>query len=105
MAVLSVKAPLSVPVFLISTSPVVVGSPGFMFEAVEDRGAGLVVARCVIVPAVKVLPAFADEAVKFAPEAPVTPTATRTVARAARVRRGLARRILNAGHWDELLGA
>ena len=32
---------------------------------------------------------------KLAPEAPVMPTATRTVARAARVRRGFAFRILN----------
>ena len=43
----------------------------------------------VIVPAVNVLAALADVAVKFAPEAAVMPTATSTVARAARVRLGL----------------
>ena len=42
----------------------------------------------VSVPVVNVLLGFADVAVKSAPEAAVTPTATSTVARAASVRLG-----------------
>ena len=75
-----------------------------MFAAVRIAPAPLSLLM-VSVPAVKVLPALAVDAVKSAPEAPVTPTATRTVARAARLRRGFALRLLKrdieGSSWGE----
>src|SRR4051794_24975498 len=78
-----------------TTVPVafVVASPGFMPEAVRIAP-GALSFDMVSEPAVKVLPALAVCAVKVAPEATVTPTATRMVARAASRRRGLARSAL-----------
>ena len=91
----SVNAPARLPVFLMTTVPVacVVASPGFMPEAVRIAP-GALSFDMVSAPAVKMLPAFAVEAVNVAPEATVTPTATRMVARAASRRRGLARSAL-----------
>ena len=73
----------------------------------EDRRGPAVVEDGLFEPAANVLFGFADWAVKLAPEAPVMPTATRTVARAARARRGFALRILNRdmGELLECLGA
>src|SRR5690242_9895226 len=54
------------------------------------------------VPALNVLAGFAEAAVKSAPEATVTPTATSTVASVARVRRGC--RVSGARRVMELPG-
>src|SRR4051812_29076607 len=83
----SVKAPLSVPVLAMSTVPSAGASPGRRPEAVRIAvlDALLDIAS---VPVLNVLAAFADDAGKSAPEATVTPTAARTVARAASARRG-----------------
>src|SRR3954454_13425713 len=89
----SEKAPMTEPVFLMTTVPLVAGSPGFMFEAVRIAAPTFELVM-LSVPAVKVLLGFAVCAVKLAPDATVTPTATRMVARAASRRRGLARRTL-----------
>src|SRR3954470_15831893 len=69
-----------------STVPVVV-SVGRM--PLSDRIAELALLLDIVsVPVLNVLAGFADDAVKSAPEATVTPTAASTVASVARVRRG-----------------
>src|SRR4029453_3131599 len=79
----------SEPVLVMSTVPVVV-SPGLRPLAVNRAVAGeLPIDR---VPVAKTLPALAAAEVKFAPEPTVMPTAARTTASAARVRRGCAAR-------------
>src|SRR5215218_2420500 len=90
---LSTNGALSEPVFSMSTVPVVAAAPGRMFDAVRIAALSFELS-IVSVPAVKVLLGLALDAVKFAPDAPVRPTATSTVARAARARRGLAARTL-----------
>ena len=84
---LTVKAPERLPVLPMSTWPVRAASPGFMPPALRIAAPGLEF-DIVSVPVAKLLLGFAEVAVKSAPEAAVTPTATSTVASAASVRRG-----------------
>src|SRR5919199_3255330 len=83
----SVKAPDRLPVFWMSTVPVTV-SPGRMFDELKSALEELL--PMLSVPAVKVLAGLAALAVKFAPDPTVMPTAARTTASAAMVRRGCA---------------
>src|SRR5919202_4113817 len=83
----SVNAPDRLPVFWMSTVPVTV-SPGRMFDELKSALDELL--PMLSVPAVKVLAGFAALAVKFAPDPTVIPTAARTTASAAMVRRGCA---------------
>src|SRR3954471_23959939 len=85
----SVNAPGRLPVFWMSTVPEAV-SPGFMFGMVNTALDELLPMPSV--PAVKVFEGFAALAVKFAPDPTVIPTAARTTASAAMVRRGCAAR-------------
>src|SRR5215207_3165374 len=82
----SVKTPSSEPVFSMSTVPSLV-SPGRMPEAVRIAASARLL-DIVSVPVLNVLAGLAEEAVKSAPDATVTPTAVVTVASTARVRRG-----------------
>src|ERR1700754_3381651 len=83
----SVNAPLSERVLAMSTVPTVGAPPGRMFEAVSTALLAALL-NCDSVPVLNTFAGFADEAVKSAPEATVTPTAASTVASVARVRRG-----------------
>src|SRR5215218_3244122 len=90
----SVNVPATLPAFWMSTVPVAL-SPGFRFGAVRTALAAAPLPRLLSmlsVPAVKVLAGFAADAVKFAPDPTVMPTAARTTASAPRVRRGCATR-------------
>src|ERR671921_575006 len=71
-----------------STRPVRAGSPGRMSEVDAKIACASLEFSIVSVPVAKVVSALAEVAVKSAPEAAVMPTATSTVASAARVRRG-----------------
>ena len=82
----SVKSPLSEPVLAMSTVPTEAASPGRIPEAVRIADDWL--SDMVSVPVEKTFAGLAEEAVKSAPEATVTPTAASTVASVARVRRG-----------------
>src|SRR6185312_11900243 len=89
LAVLRTKSPASEPVFVMSTVELPV-SPGFMPLMLSSAVLGeLAMTR---VPVLKALPGLAADAVKFAPEPTVMPTAARMTARAPRVRRGCAAR-------------
>src|SRR4051794_24492518 len=85
----SVNAPGRLPVFWMSTVPGTV-SPGLRFVALNSALDEL--EPMLSVPAVKVFEGFAALAVKFAPDPTVMPTAARTTASAAMVRRGCAAR-------------
>ena len=85
---LSVKAPDSVPAFVMSTVPTRAGSPGRMSAVLDQTASPCLELVIDSVPVANVVSAFADVAVKSAPEAAVMPTATSTVASAASVRRG-----------------
>src|SRR3954470_8406989 len=89
LAVLRTKSPASEPVFVMSTVELEV-APGFM--PVRLRSAVLGELAMTRVPVLKALPGLAAEAVKFAPEPTVMPTAARMTASAPRVRRGCAAR-------------
>src|SRR5215207_243512 len=95
----SVKAPARLPVLPMSTVPVAAGPPGRSPLAVRTAAAGLEF-EIDSEPVANVLPGFADVAVKSAPEAAVTPTATNTVASAASVRRGRWTRTCSRDIWD-----
>src|SRR3954454_15648165 len=79
----------SLPVFWMSTVPGTV-SPGLRLVALNSALDEL--EPMLSVPAVKVFDGFAALAVKFAPDPTVMPTAARTTASAAMVRRGRAAR-------------
>src|SRR3954453_19091864 len=85
----SVKVPGRLPVFWMSTVPGTV-SPGLRLVALNSALDELLPMPSV--PAVKVFEGFAALAVKFAPDPTVMPTAARTTASAAMVRRGCAAR-------------
>ena len=90
---LSVKSPDSEPEFVMSTVPTRAGSPGRMSAVLAQRACAALVLVIVSVPVANVVSALAEVAVKSAPEAAVMPTATSTVASAARVRRGRETRV------------
>src|SRR3954447_24242269 len=83
----SLNAPLSEPVLAMSTMPSGALSPGRRPETVNSAVLSALL-PIVSVPVLKVFAGLADEAVKSAPEATVTPTAASTVPSVARVRRG-----------------
>jgi hypothetical protein len=83
-----VKAPESEPSFLMSTVPVVAGSPGRMLDAVRTARPSLEF-RIRSVPAENVFAGLADEAVKLAPEPTTAPTERASVSRAPSAVRGL----------------
>src|SRR5689334_1340616 len=97
----SENVPASEPVLAMSTVPTAGVPPGLRLEAVRIAEFAAL-SYIDSVPALNVLAGFAEAAVKSAPEATVTPTATSTVASVARVRRGC--RVSGARRVMELPG-
>ena len=81
------KAPLSEPVFSMSTVPVCAASPGLRLLA-ERTAVPSLELSIVSVPEANVFDGFADEAVKSAPEPTTAPAASRSVSERAERERG-----------------